>query len=254
MAYKIKIDSKRQLKEPDEFISIMERAILFSKENTKYLFLVFAIISAVAVAYAVFFIKSGIDNEKAVKLEYDASRYHFGSGREKTGQDLKKAIEIYQKIVTDYKKSSTAPIANYYLGNAHMELKEYDDAIKAYRGFVERYPDRRDLIPLVYQRLAYAHLAKGDNQNALESFNRAANLELARNRDQSLFESGRILEVIGQKDEALKKYEEIVKDFPLSVYSAESQVKIKELSGDVKNKDMQMPKESKIDDNKNKKR
>lgn len=247
MAYKIKIDSKRQLKEPDEFVSIMERVFSFGKENLRYLVITLAVLLAIAIAYAAFIIKARIDDDKAGRLEYDASRYYFGSGREKTGQDLKKAVDIYQKIVTDYKKSSSGPIAYYYLGNVHIELKEYDAAIRAYKGFIERYPNRRDLIPLVYQRLGYAYLAKGDNQNALDSFNRAAGLEYAKNRDQSLFESGRILEMMGKKDEAIKKYEEIVKNFPSSIYTAEAQVKMKAL-GDVKTE------ESKIDDKKNKKR
>lgn len=237
MAYKIKIDSKRQLKKPDEFVSIMESVVSFTRENSRYLVIMLAILAVVAIAYAALIAKSKADDERAGRLEYDASRYYFGTGSEKAGQDLKKAIEIYQKIVSEYKKSSSAPIAGYYLGNAQMELKEYDAAINVYKGFADRYPDRKDLIPLVYQRLGYAYLAKGDSRHALESFNKAASLELARNRDQSLFESGRIHEMMGQKDEALKKYEEIVKNFPTSVYTAEAQVKIKALGGDVKTED-----------------
>lgn len=247
MAYKIKIDPKKQLKEPDEFISTMERLVLFSRENVKHLLVGFAIVFAIGVAYGVFNIKGRMDDKKAVRLEYDASRYYFGSGREKTGQDLKKAIETYQKILSDYGRSSSAPIASYYLGNAHMEIKEYDAAINVYKVFLERYPERRDLVPLVYQRLGYAYLAKGDNQNALESFNKAAGLEFAKIRDQSLYESGRILEQMGNKDEAIKKYKEIIAGFPSSPYSGEAQAKIKGLGGD------QGAEELKKDDQKNKK-
>jgi tetratricopeptide (TPR) repeat protein len=247
VAYRIKIDTKKQLKEPDEFISTMERLVLFSRENVKHLLVGLAIVFAIGVAYAVFNIKGRMDNNKAVRLEYDASRYYFGSDREKTGQDLKKAIEIYQKILSDYGKSSSAPIASYYLGNAHMEIKEYDAAINVYKVFLQRYPERSDLVPLVYQRLGFAYLAKGDNQNALESFNKATGLELAKNRDQSLYESGRILEQMGNKDEAIKKYKEIITGFTSSPYSGEAQAKIKGLGGD------QGGEELTKDDQKNKK-
>lgn len=259
MAYKIKIDPKRQLKEPDEFISIMERVILFSKERIKYLFIGFAVVCVIAITYGAFILKARMDDEKAVRLEYDASRYYFGadglrlpeerrgSDREKTGRDIKKAIETYQKILSDYRRSSSAPIAGYYIGNAYMELKEYDAAVNAYKVFLERYAERKDLVPLVYQRLGYAYLSKGDNQNALESFNKAAGIVPAKNRDQSLYESGRIFEMMGNKDEAIKRYKEIITVFPSSPYSAEAQAKIKGLGGD------QGVEEPKKDDQKNKK-
>lgn len=247
MAYKIKIDSKKRLKEPDEFVSIMESVVSFVKENLKYLGILLAIILVFALAYGAIIIKTRIDDDKAAGLEYAASRHYFGTGMEREGRDLKKAIEVYQKIISDYKRSKSAPTAAYYLGNAYMELKEYDAAIGAYKGFIDRYADRRDLIPFVYQRLGYAYLAKGNNQNALDNFNKVAIIETVRNRDQSIFESARILELMGKKDEALKKYEEIIRDFPSSVFSAEAEVKIKALGGD------QGAQEPKKNDQKNKK-
>lgn len=247
MAYKIKIDTKRRLKEPDKYVSIVERVIFFSKKNLKFILIVSVVLLALGIAYAGIMIKMGIDDKKALKLEYEASHYYFGTDSEKRGEDLKKAIEIYQRIISDYKRSRSSPIAGYYLGNVHMELKEYDAAISVYNGLLERYPHRSDLIPLVYQRLGYAYLAKGDNKNALESFNRTAKLEMAKNRDQSLFESGRILEVMGEKGEARKKYKEIVTSYPSSPFSAEAQVKIKALVGDSGTE------ESKKDDHKGKK-
>ena len=244
MPYKIKVNSKRQLKEPDEYVSTVEGIVSYVKDNLRVLGILISISLVAAIAYGAFIIKERTDDAKAVKLEYDASRYYFGSGPEKKGQDLKKAIDIYQKISADYKRSSSAPIALYYMGNAHLDLKEYDAAINAYKGFTERYPDKKDLVSLVYQRLGYAYLAKGDDKDAVESFNKAAGLELAKNRDQSLYESGRILEKMGQKDDALKKYKEIVTSFPSSPYSSEAQVKIKGLGGD------QTPKDTKKDDKK----
>ncbi|MDP3259163.1 MAG: hypothetical protein Q8M34_01060, partial [Thermodesulfovibrionales bacterium] len=50
-------------------------------------------------------------------------------------------------------------------------------------------------------------------------------------KDLSLIESGKILEAQGKAEEAKKKYEELVKDFPQSAFAEEAKARIERKKG-----------------------
>jgi TolA-binding protein len=142
---------------------------------------------------------------------------------------LKKAVETFRKVVAEYPHSSAAPQAAYMLGNALSDLKDWSAAGKAYEDFLSRYGDQKILVPLVYQRLAYAQLAQGKVDDAEKAFLTITKIAGAPNKDHALYELARINEVLSRREGALAYYQELLKDHPRSPYAEEASIRIKTL-------------------------
>lgn len=238
MVYKIKSPARRQLKEPDEFITLFSRMFLYVRHHTKRLLVLLGATVLVAAVIVILFAFESRANRQAAALGYEALRYYHGDlpGSQKDAKaepDYQKALERYQEIVEKYPRSPSAIPAQYYIGNSYFGLKNYDEAAKAYRKFIEKYPGNRDLTALVYERLGYTALMQGKTQDALDAFKKIVQMKGTNNQDQALFEIGRLYEKMGQQNEAIEQYKTIVKDYTKSPFAIEARVRIKSLGGEV---------------------
>ena len=238
MVYKIKNPAKKQLKEPDEFITLFSRMILYVRRHARQFLVFLGVTVLVASAIVIFFFLQDRANQQAQAIEYEASRYYHGtvpSGQKdaKAEPDYQKALERYQEIVTNYSWSPSAMLAQYYIGNSYFELKNYDEAAKAYRKFIEKYQGNQDITALVYERLGYTVLMQGRTQEALDVFKKIVEMKGVKNQDQALFEIGRLYEKMGQQNEAIEQYKTITKNYVKSPLAIEARVRIKNLGGEV---------------------
>lgn len=69
------------------------------------------------------------------KQFYDAAYRQFVNG------DYAGAKSQFETFLEHYRKSSLAPSAAYWIGNAHYALREFQQAITAQRNLINRYPD-----------------------------------------------------------------------------------------------------------------
>ena len=244
MAYKIRVISKKQeLKKPDEFVSTMDQLAEAARTRARLLLAILGILILLGGAIGGFVWYSIRQEQSASLLGIEAARYyHSASGGpvesipQGTGgpqslraENLSKAVELYQQVVAQYPRTKTAALSRYYLGNSYLELGDYDNAISAYQVFIQRHPGSSFLVAMAWQRLGYAYLAKGDLKQAETSFEAVANSQEAQNKDQSLFEIGRLREVQGRKQEAVPPYQEIVNKYPDSVLAAEAKARLRAL-------------------------
>ena len=144
-------------------------------------------------------------------------------------KQLQESVETFRKVLTEYPRSSAAPLAAYMLGNALSALKDLDGSTKAYQDFLARYGDYKTLVPLVYQRLGYAHLSRGKLDEAEKAFRKITTTLGAPNKDHALYELARIDEVLNRPEGALAHYQELIKDHPQSPYTEEASIRLKTL-------------------------
>ena len=144
-------------------------------------------------------------------------------------EQLQQAVETFRKVLAEYPRSSAAPLAAYMLGNALSALKESDGATKAYQDFLARYGEHKTLVPLVYQRLGYAHLSHGKLDEAEQAFLKITTTPGAPNKDHALYELARIDDILNRPEGALARYQELIKDHPQSPYTEEASIRIKTL-------------------------
>ena len=167
---------------------------------------------------------------KAQELEREATIHLFtrqASDPQKAAANLKEAIALYKRVVDEYPRTSTAPLAQFSLGNAYLQSNDLAAAIEAYNRFISTYGSHVSLLGLVQQKLGYVYLLKGDLDQAAKAYATILEIPGSMNRDYALFELARLEENRSKPDEALKHYQNLMKTFPNSSLTSEAAMRVK---------------------------
>ncbi|MEQ1796017.1 MAG: tetratricopeptide repeat protein [Nitrospira sp.] len=170
--------------------------------------------------------------QKAQDLEREATLHYFtrpADDPKKADTNLKEAVALYKRVVEEYPRTSTAPLAALQLGNALVQANDLDGAIEAYKRFVLMYGSNVSLLGLVQQRLGYAYLLKGDRDQAAKAYSAVLDIPGALNRDHALFELARLEESLSRPEGALAHYQDLMKSYPNSPLANEAAVRLKVL-------------------------
>ncbi|MBI3811841.1 MAG: tetratricopeptide repeat protein [Nitrospirae bacterium] len=178
MAYKIRVATrKEQLKKPDEFIGMVDWLGDKIRTHAKRAWMIAGMALIIGAGIGAYGFHQEQQNNRAASLEYLGLQYYRqqAPADEKTAapskeENDKKALEQFQKILQDYPRTPSALIAPFYMGNAHMDQKDFDSAISSYRAFLEKNPKNDILAGITYQRLGYAYLAKNSPEDARQAF------------------------------------------------------------------------------------
>jgi len=142
-----------------------------------------------------------------------------------------KALPLYRQITDRYEHSRLAPLALYYQANCQVELGKLDDALALYTRIIDRYGPANDAAQLAALRLGYLYAQRGDGTRAIQQFQQLSQQPTTANRDEALFEVGRLREAGNDREAALTAYKTVQKDFPKSPWSSEAAARIKALGG-----------------------
>jgi tetratricopeptide (TPR) repeat protein len=167
---------------------------------------------------------------KAQDLEREATIHLFArtaNDPQKAATNVKEAIALYKRVVDEYPRTPTAPLALFNLGNAYLQSNDLGSAIEAYNRFVSTYGAHESLLGLVHQKLGYAYLLKGDLDQAAKAYLTILEIPGAMNRDYALFEVARLEENRSKSDEAVKHYQNLMKTFPTSPLTGEAAMRVK---------------------------
>jgi len=168
--------------------------------------------------------------KKAEALEYEAYKIFYGIQQ----KEPVKGEEHYQKALEKFRQAYEArksAFSLYFIANAYYNLSQYDNALKTLKELNAEFPDDDKLVPLSYYKMAMIHLQKGDREGALKLLETLYRYRNSSFRDLAVIETARILDASDKKEEAAKKYEELIKDFPESPFGEEAQQKLKEKKG-----------------------
>jgi len=221
---KKKIPKKTTIQE-DKVKSVLMRTLDAAKERRKNLIIALSAVAGIAAIYIIFSIYSASSREKAYALETDAYKYYYGIDIKESMTEKErwgKALDLYKQSV----EIKATPISRFYLGNCYYNLGDYDNAIKEYTAFVGKFGNEKEILPILYQKLASAYLKKNNNAKATETLDALARLNNGIFKDTALALEARHYETAGESGKAIEKYKEIVKLFPDSSWSAEAKAKI----------------------------
>jgi lipopolysaccharide biosynthesis regulator YciM len=187
-----------------------------------YVVVVFGILSILAASMIIY---SSYLKKRAYDLELEGYRYYYNLNLTSPMSDeqrWKKSLELFQKAVN----IKSTPVAMFYIGNCYFKLGDYNNAIKEYNRFIDEYRDNEEILPLVYQKLASAYIKIGKDDDALKTLSSLAQFKKGAFRDTALILQARYYESKGEIEEAQKRYEELVRDFPLSPWGLEARRKL----------------------------
>lgn len=198
----------------------------YAAENRKVFVAGTASVVAAVVLIAGLFVYSNYAKNKADRLEYEAYKAYYGLYQRQQvitkEEQYKKAKELFEKAY-DARKT---PASLFYIANCYYELGRYDDALETLKKLNQRFPNDVRFVPLLYYKMAMASMKKGNNDEALKFLDTLDKFNTGAHRDLSLIESGKLLEIMGRADEAMKKYDELVRNFPQSPFAEEARARI----------------------------
>lgn len=201
--------TKKKLKQPDEFISLSERAFLFVSLHLKKILVAGALISVVVISFLLFKMWEGKKEESAVQkfnLAFQAYQTVNSPYREGTPEEYKKAIEKIDEVVKAFPGTSSGKIALLYKGNLHLRIGELDEAIKSYQTFLEKIGKERLYRLLALEGLGYAYEGKKDYEKAAKAYEEMISLGENYYWTGTHFNLARCYEKLGKKSEALENY------------------------------------------------
>jgi tetratricopeptide (TPR) repeat protein len=182
-----------------------------------------AIIIGVAVIAMVTMAYSSSMKSKAYDIEVNAYNVYYSDQPGLSVESRwKQSLDLFQDAV-DIKAS---PSSLFYLGNSHFNIGDYENAIQAYNRFIDEFGSKDEITPLVYQKLAAAYFRAGNNNDAVSTLNKLAEVSGGIFRDTAHVLEARHYASIGNNDMALAKYEEIANGFPGSLWAAEAEAKV----------------------------
>ena len=234
MAFKIRIHTtKKELKEPTEFVSAAEKLGWILSDNIGTLWMVLVVTLVAGGGIGAYWFYQQKQESRAATLEFQARQYYqdensgeSGEGHLSHEENFKKAIEIYQELIRDYPNTRAASLAHYYLGNSFLELHDLDSATTSYQSFLEGDPKSNVLKGMTHLRLGYAYLEKNHPDNAAKAFESVGDIPGALNHDLSIYELGRLYESLGKRDEAVMYYQRVVNRFPNSMFLPQTRARL----------------------------
>ena len=184
-----------------------------------------ALIAAGAAAVAVLVLAGGIyfyignRNQKASELNYQGYNLYYGlysNQQLPKDQRLQQALEKF-KGAYDTKKSA---YSLFYVGSIQYDMGKYADSIKTFSDLVNEFPDDVRLVPLANYKIAMASLMMGKQQDALKYLDAMQKYKSDSLKDLALYESARIYDAIGNKEEAERQMGTLRQNFPSSPFLA----------------------------------
>ncbi len=217
--------ARKKTVQDDEVKSVALQAIETLKQRQKLAIIAASAVIGIVIIYIAFSFYSSSLTQKAYALEQEAYGHYYSESADETTpveDKWKKAMALFKESL-DIKAT---PAAAFYLGNCYSNLNDYDNAIKEYRSFIDRFSSETGILPLVYQKLASSLFKTGQNEKALETLGKLAKIKNGIFRDSALVLEARHYETTGATDKSLEKYREIMAELPSSPWGAEANSKV----------------------------
>jgi tetratricopeptide (TPR) repeat protein len=157
---------RRQLKEPDEFLTLSRRFLEYARLHEREVtFVALGIAAVVGVALGVRWYRSW--QESNAEAAFGAARRDFAAQR------LDSAAEGFRRVITTWPGTSHGRLAFVYLGNSYAELGKTKEAEDAFQQALQQ--DSDDLLrQIAHYNLGLLKMKAGDKAGAATELGAAA--------------------------------------------------------------------------------
>lgn len=214
----IKKRSQKKTLSEQEVISVYEELKNYYAENKRVIHIAAAAVCIVLLLVAVLIFYGKQVRKSAYALEYEGYKLYHNIVPDQNAPASALLNEALAKFQKAYKKKST-PARLLYIANSQFRLGRNKEALDSLYEFIKKYPDNRELLPLAYYKVATIQISRGEKDAALTTLDTL--YALADNpflKDLALYESAKITGESGREEEAVKKYELLLKNYPDSPY------------------------------------
>ena len=206
--------TKRKLKEPDEFITLTQRTLLFIGAHDKTVVTAGIIVLVIVlgiVFYQMWDRKKEADAGQKLSAAMEMYQRVSSPYREGSPSEYKTALGGFDDVIKQYPGTSSGKFSLLYKGNIHFKLGELDEAIKAYQAFLEK-AGKETLYRLFgLEGLGYAYEGKKEYAKAIDAYQQIVAMGETFQLGDARLSLGRCYERLGKNQEALENYNAYLK-------------------------------------------
>jgi tetratricopeptide (TPR) repeat protein len=234
--------SRKELKQPDEFVSFSVRAIEYAQGHSREIIIGIAsvvVLSLLIWAWTAYAEKKEVAASRLVAQAQSLLKPSSPGGvAEQAGIDPSardpeaegRAREILEDVVDNYGRTSACPVARILLGQIYYDKGDYDKAIVTYEEVLKGKNRKPELTALAWEGLAYAHEAKEDFTEALGCYQELAKMPLTNIQGWAYMGVARCYEKLQEYEKALDAYRTLLVEQPQHPRAPEARATIARIS------------------------
>lgn len=221
----IKKKTVKQAKKEENLTTVLSTAKRFRSWEMHYRIAAIAV-PLVILLTAGFYFYGKTASREADKFQYEGYKLFYGLYQAKPMPGAARYEQAAENFMKAYREKGS-PVSLYFMAASYYELGRYEEAAAALTELNAKFPDDERFVPLTYYKMAMIKLRQGGMEEALRHLETLYNYKTASYKDLSLMESARILKGMGRNEEAKRKYEALLKDFPNSPFAKEAEENLK---------------------------
>jgi len=219
-AKKISRARKRDLENPDEFITLWTKLFNFTTEHKVQVSCAFTFL-AVLIIVAVVTIYSLNKSEKKAffLLQQGVVKYQTllkASNPNKAYLDVRKDFEL---IMEKYSDRQGGKLARFTYAEMCYAAGDYDKAIANFNKSLVDFNDEPFLKNLILSDLGYSYNAIKDYKTSAKYFEMIVTTPDYSIKDEALFNLGELYAAVGDKAKSIDAFKKILSDYPGSMYT-----------------------------------
>lgn len=215
----ISLERKKELEQPDEFISLTSRMIqLGMAHKEKVIGAVVAVLFLCILIAGYRYFSEKAEAKAVALLSKELSRYNEAMGSKSPAEALQIVKEQFNDLIDQHGGTMAGKIARIKLADMLFKAGEYDQAIKHYQEAGKDFEKIPSLKDVVFSGLGCAYETKGDWPKAAEYYQMVATNKEGAMQDEALFHLGIIYAEMGDKEKSRAAFKEIIANHPDSLY------------------------------------
>jgi len=234
--------SRKELKQPDEFITFWEKVFQFALENKRQLILgvTACLIVVLLICAGVFYNRKKEENASKMLAEaqslisitpdFAAQEGQSNESTEPDPESVEKALEIFSRLAEEYGNTHASQLGRILQGHLYYEKGDYDAAAKTYQDFLEGKDESDALTAMAREGLGYSYEALEEFSEAVKYYEQLTQSELTYIQAWSLLSVARCKEKMNENEGALEAYRTFLVDHPQHVKATEAKANIARLS------------------------
>lgn len=233
--------TRKEIKQPDEFITFSARAIEFALAHRREI--IIGVASVLALCLLIWAV-SAYSNKKEAQasrllaqaqalLQPISPEAQAGQSVPAEGQaDPEKAAQalvLLQDVAENYKRTEAGKVAQILLGQRYYEEGNYDAAIDTYGAFLKK-AKKPELKAMAREGLAYAHEAKDDFSQAAICYEKLSKSSLTNVQGWAYLGLARCYERLGEIQKATDAYRTLLSEHPQHPKAEEARANLARLT------------------------
>ncbi len=214
-----KLTRKELLKETDEFLTLSNRVVMFFNAHLrglKYCGIAIAVIVAGYLAVYGYMRHINKSGQEVYNMAYDTLTDNLDP--DVTPEKLKKAEELFERVIDEYGMSKAARLALPQIGHVKFAEKNYDDAILYYDKFAAEVSGDKEYETLTSLALAGCYEAKGDMKKAILLLSSIVDAPDNLFRETAMLSLERVYRIDNQPEKATEILKKFVQEYKSSPF------------------------------------